>query len=435
MTLPPKDITGNAIAINLTTWGDYQFAVWYTRALELRVGRIQRGVQRWGVNHQEYEFAGAIRTALGLPLDGSEDEHYYPAVTVDGRGHVHVWANYTLEAMRCVTTTTPHTTGDWLATPGWTDASADFPGVGAWCTYPTPIMLPDGGIWFYQRSNPALGTSGRGNSSYWTRTAQGTSWVGPTTLFQGLSVPDAKGPGIPGDDHTVDTDFNWSAYPTNPVVESARSPHPGRMHMGWCWRRIGIDNPNDRSNDRASYAYSDNGGVTWKAIDGTTLTLPITPLNNLACQTGLEDLSATGWVNWGGLAVDDDGLPHMIVSTGSSYYMRRNAANTAWIQSAVPNPLNGVIHVSVATNPFWLRGDLWMLKIGHPDAARRPRLWRLTGGTNVVCMGGNLSNSGFNPSADPEAFRRFGTVEVLSPRGDTPHVATFGRHARAIAAA
>ena len=50
----PHPHTSDIQAVNLVTWGGYQFAVWYTVPGELRVGRIQRGVEPWGVDHDEY---------------------------------------------------------------------------------------------------------------------------------------------------------------------------------------------------------------------------------------------------------------------------------------------------------------------------------------------------------------------------------------------
>jgi len=488
--------------VNLLTAGVYQFAAWYDLAGELHIGRVTRGVHQWGRDHQEYTFAGAPRTALGLPNDGT-DQHDYPAIAVDGLGRLHLWANMHLAAtLRAVVSTAAHTTDGWLATAGWTSAAADFPGMQGSITYPTPITLADGRLWFYIRTGPAGSQSGRGDSYFWTRAAAGTSWAGPTTIFQGLSVPDAGGPGVPGSGPSVDDLTNWNAYPTNPVVESERSPHPGRLHMSWIWRGLGAD---EDSNTLPSYGYSDDGGATWSAIDGTALTLPVTPLNSIAARfpgsafvqsiqresslvfaaldtpnhglevgnqiryqgkasfngiftvavvngsllvwvqagandpaggTGTLDLG-DGYTNWGGLAVDDDGLPHVVASSNPVVYVRRNAANDAWVQSTIPNPLNGIIHLGLATNPPWLAGGLWMLKQSDPGHARRCRLYQITGGTGNVVLSGAVGGSGsaFEPSMDPEAYRRFGTVEVLAPDGDSPRVFTFGNGARAVAAA
>jgi len=189
--------------------------------------------------------------------------------------------------------------------------------------------------------------------------------------------------------------------------------------MSWIWRGLGAD---EDSNTLPSYGYSDDGGATWSAIDGTALTLPVTPLNSIAARfpgsafvqsiqresslvfaaldtpnhglevgnqiryqgkasfngiftvavvngsllvwvqagandpaggTGTLDLG-DGYTNWGGLAVDDDGLPHVVASSNPVVYVRRNAANDAWVQSTIPNPLNGIIHLGLATNPPWL---------------------------------------------------------------------------------
>lgn len=508
MTVPHPH-TSDIQAVNLVTAGDYQFAVWLTGTVasaELRVGRIQRGAQRWGIDHDEYEFTSTPRTALGLPQT-RDDDHLFPAIGVDGLGRLHVWANMHLDSMRYVRTADPHTADTWLSAAGWVDASSELSSVDVRNTYPMPIHYPDGTLQFWNRTGTVQTTSGKSDFHYWTRAPGGTTWGSRVTLFQGLSVPDAGGAGVPGSDASVDDVTNWSAYFTVPVVESARGPHPGRLHVSWVWRTRGPA-PDERSNVLAAYGYSDDKATTWRAIDGTALTVPITPLNSAAArvpgsafiqsisrssnvvianldttnheiQVGdtvrvwVQDTtyngdftvalignpaSSIGWfqvaandpaggtgtltrygedINWGGLTVDETtGLPHMLVSEAGTgvRYIRRNPGNTAWLQTPVSNPFGGLVHI-VRKNCFWLRGDLWMLTTTQPNSLRRQRLIRVTGtGNPAVTLSGVIGAGGWEPSADPEAYRRFGTVETLACDGDRPRVFTFGRNTRRAAA-
>jgi hypothetical protein len=259
-----------------------------------------------------------------------------------------------------------------------------------------------------------------------------------------------------------------------------------------------------RENVLPSYAYSDDKGDTWHAIDGTQLTLPITPVNAAAAripgntrltsidrsggivaataddpnhgivagqsvavrisddnsfdgtftvavvsgtaifwgQAGADTTAGPGFlsrgeggglISGGGVTVDDDGNPHMIISAGPSWWIRHNG--TTWTSSTLANPLHGVTH-SIIAACHWQHGNLYMLKWGSPQSRRRPRIWQITGSDQVVFgIGGEVDSRGLNnPVLDPEAARLFDTIEVLTPDGNTPRVATFGRAARAAAA-
>jgi len=486
MSVVPNSITGFNNGIDLVTHGDYQFAVWWTIAGELRIGRIERGVQIWGVDHDEYEFAGSPRTALACPVEA--DEHNYCAVGVDGLGRIHVQANMHMDTMRAVKSVDPHTSDTWLATAGWASATSDFPSIGSSCTYPMPLPLSDGTLWFLCRD---VGVAGRGDTHFWTRGPAATTWSAATFIFQGIDVPGVTDSGL--NDRT-----NWSAYPILPYIEAPGEANPGRMHMFWTWRTDTI-----ADDVLPGYTYSDDQGTSWKAIDGTGLTLPITILNNHVTripgsayfttlarsgnvvtaeadsaahgysvsdvigvwavddtftgsftitsvgtpnvtsvrwsQTAADDASGgpavstrTLWSNGGATAVGEDGLPNCVLTgSGSRIWVRHNG--TAWTQSNVTNPLAGQTIHSRPGGMFWHRGAFWFLANGAPSTTRRPRLWRLDGQAQV-CMGGNTGPSDWEPCPDPEAWRRFGVIETLTPDGNKPRVTTLGNHARATAA-
>jgi len=497
MTLPHVT-TGQELAVNLISDGDYQFAVWYSLTGELRVGRIQRGVHRWGINHQEYEFAGAPRTTLALPV--AADEHNYPAVAVDGTGKLWVWANMHNNVLRAVKSTTAHTTGDWLATAGWTSATGDFPSVATRCTYPYPVRRPDGSLWFYLRNGDGITSSGNSDSFYWTRTAGGSTWSARAMLLQGLSVPDAGGPGIPGGDQTVDDITNWNGYPTI-YLEPPEGPYPGRFHMAWAWREV----PTAEVNVLPAYGYSDDGGVTWKAVDGSILSAPIHPLNSVAARipgaalirnmartanvvTAEVDTAAHGIVvgnsvrvlaqdsgydgtftvasvltspprvTWSQTAADDAaggvgsvgrvdlsisnikpcvdalGRPHVYVIDMNNDKWQFYYDGTTWIREVVGDTLAGFTQVR-PSGCLWFQNALWVYGLAQPpNTARRGRLWRVPSSVSV-CLSGDLGHTAdYSISVDPEAWRLRASVEVLAPDGDSPRVYTFGRGPRFAAA-
>jgi hypothetical protein len=276
------------------------------------------------------------------------------------------------------------------------------------------------------------------------------------------------------------------------------------MHAYWVWR---VEQTDGLSNVLPSYGYSDDGGATWRAIDGTTLTLPIHPLNSLAARLPIgsafvrsvgrgsnivvaeldtenhgfvngdpvtlynnsvlagtftiatiltgpprlvwgqvgADVPAGGtgtvckfqWVNGGAICVDPQGLPQIIASAAPARYIRRNTNNTAWTVSNITNPPTGPdLYTTTWGGAFWHQGQLWGIVLTGPSNANRVRLFQVTGTPTLVTLSGGIGvGSDWDPTFDTEAWRRFGTIETLAPDGDTPRVFTFGRHARATAAA
>lgn len=435
MTLPyphTSDIQGPNLVTTLD--GTTQYAVWYTVAGELKVGKRNRATQQWGVNHEEFTITGAARTRLALPV--ADDEHNYPAITVSGTGHVWVWANMHINELRMIRSNGAGVINSWadalqLPMPNILVHANDplFPAVTYRWTYPMPIPLPDGKVWFHIRLGNHTSGANESDSYYWFLPANVGNFDNtvPVKMFQGLSVPGAGEGGTVGPDATTaapeNVPNNWSAYPTMPHIEN-RANGAYRIHISWCWRAL------PSPSETPSYAYYDSVTGNWHAVDGSTLTLPITPLNNLACQTGLVASPGDTYLNWGGLTVDDNGYPHAIVSNNPAYHQWWNG--TSWQQETVPNPLGGVSRTS-RCNAYWLRGKLWILAPGVPNTARIPRLWRLDGG-GTVAMGSNVGSGMWECHADPEAYRQFGSIEHLVPDGDTPRVYTFGTHAKVRAA-
>ena len=419
------------------------------------------------------------------------DDHNFPAVAVDGPGKIHVWANMHTDPMRTVKTTAAHTTDGWLATAGWASATADLPSTDPAAPTPSPSPRRRRPLLLHAATAPHRPAVRRLRRPL-LRPAAPPAPPGPAAppCSKALASPTPAAPVSPATDVTVDSD-QLVAYTPVPVVESDRGPHPGRLHISWVWRpdSPGLDVPNVG----LSYAYSDDHAATWKAIDGTALTLPFTPLNNLAARLPghrphhhplphhqrrhrhprhrLPRLAIGDPITASSkssptppgrpvhchrrrrrqphlgpnrrqrihhrrhghprpisrtasrIAIDDNGRPHIICSPAPTWYLRHDG--TRWIPTTEsPNPSTG----GPAPEPlsaFWLRGNLWLLK-ARPSTpvSAVPRIVELTGpATVMVAMGGDVDPSGdWEPCYDREAYRRFGTVEVLTPDGDTPRV-------------
>ena len=282
MTLPAYQ-TGMAWSANLVTTNDgvYQYAVWVDRNWELKVGRIQRGVQRWGVDHVEFSIGEPARTVMNMPAD--DDNHNWYALLPMSNGKLDLWGNMHLNLMRYIFCNDPlGALGTWAKAGMPTGVAGGYDAVYPRNTYPMPVVLLNGEALFLMRAGDANTASGRANVTAWRTTA--AAWAtAPTLLFQGVPNGDTN-PNPSGS--CVE---NYSCYVEKPYVEGLRERNPGRVHLAWVWRDQAFG---AGGCVKESYAYSDDNGVSWQAITGEFLTLPISPwnqpgTNNLKCQIGL----------------------------------------------------------------------------------------------------------------------------------------------------
>lgn len=316
----PNHISQAQPAVNVYTSGEYQFASYWRLDGALVVARRHRPTETFGVNHDQVVIAagsGAAATELDVPVH--DDEHNYCSIFVDPQGRIHVWGNMHNDPLRYVRSNASHTTDGWLnASTGW--SAATMPTEETNHTYPTPVFLRPGHVtnehaFFYIRGGDGGTRSGMTNAYNWWMDDSG-NWSAKRLFFQGLSIPGAafgggtgSGTGFPGP--ATENLTNFSPYPTNFHIEEDDRPHPGRMHMSWIWRHTGTGQepsgefPDARSNFLPCYAYSDNNGRNWNSIDGTALTIPITPLNNLAARIpgGARIVSISRSQDFGGLVI------------------------------------------------------------------------------------------------------------------------------------
>lgn len=387
----PNQYTSDATAINLTSNPTNRFAAWYDVPGELRTGRQPVAGGTWTI----HKIAGTNRTALALPVKA--DPHNYPAIAQDGAGRLHLWANMHNNPLRYLVSASAASVTTW--------APGTLPGVGKAVTYPIPIRRPDGSLRLFLRDGPVGSGAGRADCHFWDYGLASTAGQ-PTLLFQGLLVDG-------GSDYDVDDTTNWSAYPAIPVVTGGATNWI--EHWSWIWRGKGTE---ARSNTLPSYMQYRSATKSWHAADGTPVTLPVTPLNNPATRTGMVS-DGEGYLNFGGLAIDDNGRPHLVISQGPRYHIEWDG--TAWKQTRLANTLNGLT-AHGRFNCYWLNGSLWVLGVEY--ALDRPRLWRISGNGSdgSVNMGGQVPDGLWECAADPEALRRRGRVEVLTPDGDAPLV-------------
>jgi hypothetical protein len=200
-----------------------QFAAYYDARGYMVLARRKLGEERWDTRRTA--FRGTIA-----------DAHNSISVGVDGAGFLHVsWDHHgqTLNYARSVR-------------PGSLELGPKLPMTGEAedrVTYPEFYRLPDGDLLFVCRE----GESGNGQ-----------------VVLKRYGTRDQKW-------HTVqrnllDGEGTRSAYWGLAVDRS------GRLHLAWIWR----ESPDVASNHDLAYAWSPDGGVTWRSADGEPLSGPFT---------------------------------------------------------------------------------------------------------------------------------------------------------------
>lgn len=428
-TIPnPLGSKSNACTLVSTLDLTRQYGVWYSLAGETRVGMIVRGTNKWGVDHTEVEISGAARTELSMPV--TNDDHNYPSIGVsynndDTPRRLYVLANMhggasgdegDLKIIR--TTTTDGSISSWEATT--------LPGVGTgdltpeeW-TYPEFCQHQNGDLTLMLRVN----ISGNGDYFMWKLPKGSDTWGDPVMIFQGRIAPD-------GDDANRSCYFSPPWYDIN-------------LNL-WCISGVWRDNTNAGAyigNYSPFVIYSIDELVTPKTPNGNPLSWPILEATrdshpDMALPDELTggETEAEGFLNWGGMVTDWNGIPHVIGSRNPAYHWVRSAPFSdegTWTQTQVgPDKpagitLNGVAVLDVA-NVIALQGHIWWLSSGQMGSpARGPLMWRLDSvntADRTIPMGhianysGGLAHWGVN--YDRVAIR-FGLVEVLTPSGDVP---------------
>lgn len=429
-------ITSDQMFSSITTSEDgrYQALIMYLMNENAKICIIERGVQEFGVDHDEHVFTGAEATELGLPQT-ENDSHDMFGLGFDKRmyirlaGHMH---NYNTNPWRALRSTNPAPnissfTVDTVPTS--MDARVSYP---MFIPTPTDLLL-------YTRDSPApLGGTARGNAGLWkfNRTDFGTSARIP--FAQGVSIPPD------GSDTTVDDETNFAPYILRPYIEALWERNPGRLHTVIVHRQFdtgGSGSPPevDKTNIDMGYLWADPpyDENSFFAMNGTPVEFPIIPGpngNNPDILTGLTANSPgdPGYLNGGDIVLDNDGYPCFTLSNNPPYLIRWNG--TAWTQQILTQSVGGHAY----NGRFSLvnyRGTLWRIstrtKSSQGGLVRHPCMISIDG-TKRFQIGGRVSNSFPSPTDnwelnyDKEAYRLFGTVEVLTPQGDIPYVHRVG---------
>jgi BNR repeat-containing family member len=369
---PEGDLRNGQVFIqdNLWSTAHRQYAVWVGDGGTPFAAWRARGRPDWKIVD-----LGKLR---GNPLEGptADDTHNVYAIATDAGGGIHIAGNMHLSPLRYV-----RATADLSHF-----STAPAPSGGPSVTYPAFTVLPDGTLLFWRRE----GQAGEGKVRLDALDPSATKWRSLGTIIDG--TPTRESPYL------------------NHIAVDART---GVIHLMFSWR----SGPTVESTNDVGYARSADGGRTWQTADGTPLALPIT---HTPASTILNtQASGSGLVNNGGLTVDPRGRPHGMV------VFDQPGGNRSWTE-------------------LWFDGGSWRTKSfsdlaigGRPQLAGTPdgRIWLLGArGARLDAVDVTPDRDpaptqelarvpvGWEASYDSHALSLFGTVEMLIPDGDRPHV-------------
>lgn len=275
----------------LLTRDDYQYATWYHYGPDneyVYVARRQLSSTEWEVIDD-----------LGITFDrgdaNSWDAHNITTMGVSDDGTVHLSYDHHGHTLRYTNSVAgAATSSSWGASLFNAEQSslnlgdASVTGV----TYPRFVdnAATDQTHFFYRS-----GGSGNGQSHMATYDPATGQWGAINTFIDGLTGTYVD---------SVGSSSNRNAYLNGADVDAS-----GRMHITWTWRESA-----GGTNHDIMYAYSDDGGDTWKNNAGVTVGTPGSPmdLNSPGITVVTMDRTNT-LMNQQAQTVDGDGAVHAVM--------------------------------------------------------------------------------------------------------------------------
>src|SRR5262249_52280015 len=141
------------------------------------------------------------------------------------------------------------------------------------------------------------GTSGDGQTFMATYDRATTTWTAPQMFINGRDGQNYSDP------------FGSSSNNRNAYLNGVDFDASGRMHTTWTWREAA-----GGTNHDIMYAYSDDGGSTWKNNDGVTIGTPGNPMDMTSAGVTVVSLNrGNTLMNQQAQVVDADGAVHTVM--------------------------------------------------------------------------------------------------------------------------
>ncbi len=278
---------------NIVTVDGYQYATWYrargSSYEDLMLARRDLAGTTWEVFDSGKDLSNG---------DNNWDAHNVSSIGISGDGRVHVaWDmhNNTLRTMDTATGVATSPVGTWNV--GILNAERSSLNAGGSTitdvTYPRYITKPNGDMILTYRT----GGSGNGNMNFATYDAGTGLWNAPHQIINGTNPIWYTDP--------VNSSDNRNAY-----LNGLSIGPDGDLHVTWTWR----EEATGGSNHDICYAYSDDGGDTWRNNSGAVIGTVGSPidLNSPGIVVVAMDRTNT-LMNQQAQAVDGDGRVHSVM--------------------------------------------------------------------------------------------------------------------------
>jgi hypothetical protein len=322
----------------LFTYNGYQYATWYHNGTsgnseDLYIARRNLSGTTWDVRD------------TGSNLDNGDspawDAHNVASLGISGDGHLHISFDMHGNTLRY-----RDTAADVANNPGsivWngtgqfalnTERSAlnsgGTPVTGV--TYPQYVTRPTGDMLFVYRT----GASGNGDMQLATYNATTHSWNSPHQFINGTSPI------------FYDDAFGAGSNERNAYINGVDVDATGRLHVTWTWREAATGS----SNHDICYAYSDDGGDTWRNNAGTVIGTAASPIN--LSSPGIVAVPmdrGNTLMNQQAQVVDNDNRVHVVMwhktdeaapitgftTTPAAYFHYfRDPTTSAWTRNELP---------------------------------------------------------------------------------------------------
>jgi hypothetical protein len=212
-----------------------------------------------------------------------------------------------------------------------------------------------------------------------------------------------------------DTGTPERVYLLGTFVEGPYHPHPDRVWIVGAWRMAWTD-PTTQVEPWIIYNDTVTNETTWKRIDGTAQTMPVT-YSNTHLTTAIIPISEAYYFATWQMFVDWNGQPHVTNNPSNTNY-HYWWDGSAWQSEVLQTEGNAAVFILRNGNIVF-----WKVK------SSRVGIWRNTGSTPISLCGppvDMVTGTGYqNAFCDPIQQSK-GILHLLIGDGDTPEVCTFG---------
>jgi hypothetical protein len=289
----PSDVAGQT-TYNGTSYtqsgtitdGDDLYAFFYNTAGALQACKKTMPIGSWAT----FDMGTLAGNPLALPVE--PDSHNVVSAIMDGQGYIHLSCNHHADPLRYVRSANPRDITAWVAS-----TMDDL--VVSQVTYPRFVRFADGTLAFHYRD----GVSGLGDT--YLKVWNGSTWTSRGMIASGKTTLE-------------------SPYEARVVVD-----RQDRLWLAYTWRPNGGD---AHTNADVHVMYSEDKGITWKAVNGSAVSLPLLHANTNALVLQTPTINS-GIINQFGLDVDTDGRPHIALFLASGNPTSRNVHHLWWTGS------------------------------------------------------------------------------------------------------